>query len=354
MNILFLSFNDCENDGRSRDLLNVACMLGNVYRVCIGKEKQEDKDRIVISTEGIGKSVLYVKFLVSCLKKIILYKQYDCIFIDNYHASLLGLIARWLGISKYIIQDSRELYTYESLPTLAGKFLIYCEHLLMKQSDVVICANKYRSYICKGLYQLSKIPLVYENMHWIDECNDIRSMDNGIKIVSTDGLMLGRNIESFLKSKADLRLDIQYYILGNYTDKEYQYAHSLIEKYGLDNVFIRKRLSRDELGKFLKQCHVGIVKYNFDDMNNIFCASGKIYEFIMMGLPVVTTEQFELKEICEHYDVGVADNNFASGIKKILDNYEYYAGNVIKYQKIIKNKNTNELLYREICESLGR
>ena len=33
MNILFLSFNDCENDGRSKDLLDVASKIGTVYKI---------------------------------------------------------------------------------------------------------------------------------------------------------------------------------------------------------------------------------------------------------------------------------------------------------------------------------
>ena len=354
MNILFLSFNDCENDGRSRDLLNVAYKIGTVYTICLGKESKKDRRGLVFSTVGVVKSILYIKFFLSSFKKIIMDKQIDCIFIDNYHAALPGLLAKLFHRTRYIIQDSRELYTYASLPSLAGKFLIYCEHQLMKKADVVICANKYRSYICKGLYNLSQMPLTYENMHWIEEYNDIKSLNNDIKIISTDGLMVNRNLHDFLVSKKNLAENIKYYLLGDYTEKEYEYAQSLIKKHELKNIFIEQRLPRSELGNFLKTCHIGIVKYNFNDMNNIFCASGKIYEFIMMGIPVVTTEQFELKEICENYGVGVADNNFANGINKILDNYGYYVDNVVKFQEIIKNNNTSAILCKNICQMLDK
>ena len=120
MNILFLSFNDCENDGRSKDLLDVASKIGTVYKICLGKESKKDRNGLVLSTVGYVKSVLYIKFFLSSFKKIIMDKQIDCIFIDNYHAALPGLLAKLFHRTRYIIQDSRELYTYASLPSLAG------------------------------------------------------------------------------------------------------------------------------------------------------------------------------------------------------------------------------------------
>ena len=106
----------------------------------------------------------------------------------------------------------------------------------MREADVVICANKYRSYICKGLYNLSKMPLTYENIHWINEYSDIKSLNNDIRIISTDGLMVNRNLHDFFVSKKNLAENIKYYLLGDYTEQEYEYAQSLIKKYELGEV----------------------------------------------------------------------------------------------------------------------
>lgn len=345
MNILFVTFSDYENDGRTKDLLQVAKMFGKVQMLGMPSCKFKNLH--------INKSVLYMWFLCRVVYKAFLAGKVDCIFIDNYHAALPGMIIKLLWHPNTVIQDVRELYTYSNLPSMAGKFFIYCEKKLMQQADVVICANQYRSVICKALYNLKNLPIVYENMHWIR----VKSHDKNVKdtiVISTDGLKLNRELEKFLLSKKEIDDSVKYYIVGAYNDKEYQYAKKIISEHDLKNIHILGKLSRQQLGDLISNCDIGIVKYNFDDLNNIFCASGKIYEFLMMGLPVVTTEHFELKKLCDTYGVGVSDNSFSDGINHVLGNYSKYIDNVASFQRFMMKRNVMLELYENIKNRIDR
>ena len=354
MDVLFLTFNDCKNDGRTKDLLQVASMLGDVFMIGISSSNVENnqiKGRILMSKDT-RKSNLYLKFFFLSMKIMLKY-QPKCVFVDNYHAAFPAYLFKLLSESTTIIQDVRELYNYKSLPTIAGKFLVYCEKKLIKLADVVVCANKYRSFIVKGLYNLKELPLVYENIHWISR-HTIHCKKNTVKVVSTDGLMKNRCLEKFLLSKKQLNKNIEFYLVGKYAQDEYQYTMKLIEENSLDNVYVFDKMPREQLGNFLAECDIGVVKYSYDDLNNLFCASGKVYEFLMSGLPVVTTEHFDLIELCSQYGVGVADNCFSDGIKKIIQNYEFYSENVKKIQSTLMSRDYHRELYNMICFRLDK
>lgn len=64
MDVLFLTFNDCKNDGRTKDLLQVASMLGDVFMIGISSSNVENNQingRILMSKDT-RKSNLYLKF----------------------------------------------------------------------------------------------------------------------------------------------------------------------------------------------------------------------------------------------------------------------------------------------------
>ena len=76
-----------------------------------------------------------------------------------------------------------------------------------------------------------------------------------------------------------------------------------------------------------------MVNYHQNDTNNLYCASGKLYEFVLDGLPVVTTENPPLTDLCESFKFGIADNGYSDAIKSIKSNYDFYKGNVVIYKE---------------------
>ena len=57
-------------------------------------------------------------------------------------------------------------------------------------------------------------------------------------------------------------------------------------------------------------------------MNNKYCASGKIFEFLYEGIPVVTTTNITLKTVCDEYNICLLYTSFS--IMLAVFNYHYH------------------------------
>lgn len=349
MKILYLAFTNSNIDSRTRDLLLIAHHLGDVFYIGMSDSDSVSANEILIKS-GHSKILNYIVFVYTVLKHIFS-NQYDGLFIDNYHAAPCGLLIRKIYKNNvFVIQDVRELYLSNNLSTFFGKILIYCETMLMKRADIVISANAIRAQIYKGLHRLKKMPIVFENIHWFDNQtkSELSLLNNEtIKVVVTDGLNPQRMTRELLEAINYLDGRFSFFVVGDVSDEEIKMAESLVSHEKIKQISFVGKMPHKELGQFLLSCDIGVVKYNFDDLNNIFCASGKIYEFIMSGLPVVTTEQAVLKGMCEKYGIGVADNKFYPGLLKIADNMSIYKENAKKYQsEIIKRDYVQECVQK--------
>ena len=71
-------------------------------------------------------------------------------------------------------------------------------------------------------------------------------------------------------------------------------------------------------------CNVGIVSYSNKNINNRLCASGKIYEYISLGIPVIVSNNLPLRNLVNLYNIGSVvncDQNFFKNYLQNIDNY---------------------------------
>ena len=122
----------------------------------------------------------------------------------------------------------------------------------------------------------------------------------------------------------------------------------------MSNVELIGRLTQTELKYLISKCQIGIVNYGQYDTNNKYCASGKIYEFIYEGLPVVTTTNPTLKKLCDQEKIGYADDKYAEGINRIIENYNEYKMNVKRFASNNTIYDNDKKLINQIRERLPR
>ena len=151
-------------------------------------------------------------------------------------------------------------------------------------------------------------------------------------------------VENFPKVKHKCRL----VIAGWSSEQDEKVTREIIERNKSENIEILGRVNHDELKFLIKNCDVGIVNYCQKDINYKYCASGKIYEFLFEGVPVVTTTNPPLARMCDEEKIGVADDTFAAGIDKVLDDYEFFKENAIKYAEKKTVEENNRYLAEEI------
>ena len=81
-------------------------------------------------------------------------------------------------------------------------------------------------------------------------------------------------------------------------------------------------MDQDHLKYFIENSQVGMVTYHQHDLNNKYCASGKIYEFLFEGKPVVTSTNPPLADFCGKYGIGIAEDNYEPVSYTHLDVYK--------------------------------
>lgn len=337
VNVLVISYSSYEYDGRLRELVEIAQLLGETYLISKANKKVFNNHYVIES-----KSNNYFSFLLFCLKTAKRIPDLTIVIADNRKALLPGqVIRRLVSSSIKTVCDSRELYVIKDVKHLAGKIGCIIEKIMYKKYDLLICANRERARIMKKIYNLSEEPSVYENIRKLnysttlglssfqEKFNHFFS-NNSIKIVSTAGYSLSRGGKNLIEEVGFLGEKFTLYIIGGGKEDEKEIFDSLVFDLGISNIIDVGRLNTDELKYFIQNCDIGVVFYHQKDLNNRYCASGKVYEFIFEGLPIVCSSNASLMRFCNQYKVGIAGESFSRSLIQIVEEIGWYRENVHK------------------------
>ena len=356
MNIAILSYGVVGHDGRLKELIKSCELIGKTYVIAIAVD-EENRSNETIKLESRDKRfsfLNYFKFIIHSINIMKKIKPLDILVVDDFTSSVVGFIINFIFNPKFLIQDSRELYIDKKMPGLGNVFLKF-EQMLFERSDLIVCANQQRSVIMKEKLKLKEYPYVFENIRILDgHYNEnvlnekYMSFNNSrIKIISTGGCSIARGTKNLVLAMKKLP-DYDLYIIGKGRNEDYNEIMSTINSEQLLNVHILERIPLNELLYLVRSCDIGIVEYHKNDMNNLYCASGKVYEYMNEGLPVVTTENIPLIELCNSYRIGVADDTFIRGINEVAKNLDFYKKNVDKFMLEISVEKNNDNLARKI------
>jgi glycosyltransferase involved in cell wall biosynthesis len=365
MAVLLISYGIREYDGRLNELYKVCKSIGGTRIVSCGLNCTDIQDAVIVNVSNkkyLSISV-YLEFIYKCLVTAFRdrYKT-KVLVVDNLYASIPGLIILKLFRPKYIIQDVRELYFVQSSRSLSEKIFIYFESKLMKLANIVICANEQRAHIMRERHNLKSMPIIFENMRVLNGQYDKETLDrkyaglftNKYNIVSTGGLSVLRGTDRLVEAMKMLPDIFSLFIVGDGSPADKTIIENIVAQNGLHKkVKLLGRIPMDELRYIVQQCQIGIVNYHQHDLNNQYCASGKMYEYLAEGLPIVTTENIPLVDFCSKTQVGVADNNFYNGIMKIANNYSWYKSNVSQFLNHFSVESNNEKLVATILTYLS-
>ncbi len=351
MEILLISYGDIGFDGRLRSLISVFSEIGNVHSFTRGVEPPNEISKVC--------NIPYIKFIgeaVSFAKEI---GKIDWLVLDNRKATVPGLIIQKKCHPEVTIQDCRELYLIKEVKHFTGKGGCIVEKMMVRKADIVICANQERAQIMQKEYGLTKEPLTYENLRQLQYGSE-KELETAKKkfepylhegeyrIVSSSGCSIKRTNDVLVRNLDKVKKKCRLFLVGDSTPEERQEIERIISEKHLDNVEILGRLNQTELKYLISKSHIGIVNYGQYDTNNRLCASGKLYEFLYEGVPVVTTTNPPLKRICEQYSIGIADDEYADGINRIIDNYGSYIIKVEHFTAIHQIEDNDEKLISEI------
>ncbi len=353
MKILLISYEDYEYDGRIRALISVFSQIGELTCFLGGGPKEP---WITICKSNYP---VFIKKSIAFAKKM---GTIDVLVLDNRKATIPGLVIKKLVHPKIVIQDCREFYRLNEVKHLSGKIGCIFEHMMIKRADVIIAANEERSDLMVKEYGLKNRPLTYENLRKLTyESKDsqarakkkidrILGEDDCIRIISSSGCDINRTNDVLVRNLLKINSKVKLFLVGSNSEHDERVIKSIAENDQKNNVIITGRLNQSELKYLISQCHIGIVNYGQYDTNNKYCASGKLYEFVYEGIPVVTTTNPPLKRLCDDYGIGIADDEYCNGINSVVKDYEKYKVNTVKFANSHTVEENDSKLIGEIRE----
>lgn len=72
-----------------------------------------------------------------------------------------------------------------------------------------------------------------------------------------------------------------------------------------NNIFFHKAMPHDIYLNYTSSADYGIAFIEVCNLNTRYCLPNKLFEYLMAGIPVITSNSFEMKKLVEQEKVGV-------------------------------------------------
>lgn len=338
--MLLITFGNTKYDGR----LNI--LIDSLQEFFLLKVLSPFKNSIPPrKTSSIFISWYSRNFILRFLKLIIMttreIKEADLIFIDNRKAAaLFYCINLFVRTDKPIIQDMRELYTTFESYSFYSKVGTIFEHLQAKKSNLVIVCNNYRKRLLEVLLPIKKI-IVFENKRALSrntlskpydsqytdfvDGNKIDFSNKKINFISTGGINFKRGTGEIIDA-VKKRNEVRLILVGKTSNSDFQEFKK--KAANCKNIHYLGEIPYSSLAELLLIMDVGIVNYAADNLNNRYCASGKIYEYLSIGIPILATSNKPLLETIKKYECGISCYDFNRGIDEMILGHKNFRNNI--------------------------
>lgn len=235
-----------------------------------------------------------------------------------------------------VIYDMWEFYTYKEHTSLTSRAGTFFEIFTLKRVNRVIVCNSYRKSLVRRIHGLKNIDVV-ENLRVLPaELNKAKNLKEQYlsqlnlakaNFVITNGFSIERGDEKLLEAfQKEPSCSLTF--IGSSTSGDRSILKKYIASKCLKNINAIDSVPHSELAEVVKFFDYGVVNYSTVNLNNKYCASGKIFEFMALGLPVLTSDNPTLKSLVKTYNCGESTNDFRSSIMKLVKYSKQYQANV--------------------------
>lgn len=335
MKIVNLVLNNFVNDSRvlktSKFLVNMGF---NVQVVAL----HDSNLSIFEQVEGVSVHRIALKSRKWSKRKFIqLFKLFEFIFrfISNYRSTdvlhcndlnglLVGVLTKFTRIKLKLIYDSHE-FAINDVPNqskMSINLKYFLEKFLIRFADEVIVVSDSIANEYARLYNIPKPHLVLncpaykeqEKKNIFRENFHIR--DDQTIFLYQGGLGKGRGIELMLEGFSSLGSDKNVLVCMGYGSLQ-QLIQEKSKNY--NTIFFHPAVSPDVLLDYTSSADYGVSFIEDTCLSYRYCLPNKMFEYLMAGLPVLTSNLFEMKRIVEAEGVGiVAEENTLEGFKKAV------------------------------------
>ncbi len=285
------------------------------------------------------KIIQVIKFFEFIYRCVGLYKKYDIWHCNDLNALLVGVFAKLLNPRLVLIYDAHELEINDRPgQSFLSIKLRYClEKVLLKFVSSVITVSDSIANEYVKLYGVPKPSVVLncplyaaqEKKNIFREKFNIRSDQ---KIFLYQGaLSHGRGLDIILdvfekqKNNESVLVIMGYGVLEGIVKEK-----ALLSEF----IFFVPAVSPNLLLTYTSSADFGISFIEDSCLSYRYCLPNKLFEYLMAGIPVLTSNLFEMKKVIDENGVGVvAKNNTVDGLSFALslclrENYTEMINNI--------------------------
>jgi glycosyltransferase involved in cell wall biosynthesis len=211
-----------------------------------------------------------------------------------------------------LIYDAHELFpdmTAAGRPQYELRGWIRHEARMIKHADAVFAVTPSRARVMAERFGIPA-PRVIRNMPDTggaeQPASDLREgVPDASRVVFYSGNMQpARGLEQAIIALADLEGCVLV-VMGSGDDGYVQRLRALAADAGVgDRIFFRDPVRPHEVVAVTASADVGVVLNRDVSLNNYFSLPNKVFEYIVAGLPVVTSDSPDMTELVRRYDVG--------------------------------------------------
>jgi glycosyltransferase involved in cell wall biosynthesis len=240
-------------------------------------------------------------------------------------------------INKYnFILQINELY--DKYP--AYRFFL---HKLSKYATTIVVPEYNRANIFQVWFKLTNTPIILPNksilpdreivinkdvQNAINKINELKSV--GYKILIYQGMIeKRRNLNNLLEILHELPFKVFLVLMGK--------NFGMVEKYKnkYENILFVPFINPPSHLQITKLADIGILYYNPDELNQIFCAPNKTWEYSKYGIPFISNDIPGMRIATKFYKAGISCNfnrkdELKNSIIEIIKNHSEYSQNAIK------------------------
>jgi glycosyltransferase involved in cell wall biosynthesis len=267
--------------------------------------------------------VQFLKYLEFIFRAFWRYREVDIAHCNDLNALPVGLLIKLFGKNVKVVYDCHEYETeINSLKGAEKKVKKGLERFLIYFADQVITVSDSISNEYARLYKIPKPYLVLNCPAYKEQPKrDLFRENLGIRTDQTiflyqGGLSKGRGLELLLEAFTGLESDQNVLVCMGYGPLE-----GMIKRKSSENnaIFFHSAVLPDVLLNYTGSANYGILFYEDTCLNHRYCSPNKIFEYLMAGLPLLTSNLHEMKRLVETEGVGiVAQENTVEGFREAV------------------------------------
>ena len=291
------------------------------------------------------KPIQLLKYLEFIFRVMVAYRnKVDIVHCNDLNALPVGVLLKKISKNKLkIVYDAHEYETETNgSKGIEKKLKKGIESFLIRYADQVITVSDSIANEYAKLYAIPKPHLVLNCPHYrkIKKQNIFREQlnirDDQTIFLYQGGLSKGRGIELILEVFSQFKEDGNVLVCMGYGPLERMIQEKEVNT---TTIFFHPAVTPEVLLQYTSSADYGISFIEDACLSYRYCLPNKMFEYLMAGLPVLTSNLFEMKRLVEAYQVGVVAkentvDGFVAAVKTSLEmDSQQIKANVEKVKK---------------------